>query len=432
MLDIAFIRENKDLVEEKAKQKGLPVNIKRLLALDTERRDLLKTVEDLRKKRNELSKTDKGKPSQDQINAVKQLKIELAERRRYLDETEAEYLRLLKTVPNMPLETVPIGTSPADNKISFEWGTKPEFQFKPKTHWQLGEESGLIDKKRAAKVAGARFAYLAGWAVQLQFALINWTINVLTDQAVLNGIIKLNKLNTTAAPFIPVLPPYMLKTAVFDAMDRLDPRDDRYKVGEDRDDLWLEGSAEHVLGPLHMNETISEDELPIRYLGYATSFRREAGSYGKDTEGIVRLHQFDKLEMESITASANGEDEHKFLIAIQEYLLQQLNLHYRRISKCTADIGKPNASGVDLEVWMPGEGRYLETHTADYMTDFQARRLATKIKTENSLEFAYTNDATALALGRTIAAIMENYQTKDGTIGLPNVLKEYFKGDGSI
>ncbi len=200
-------------------------------------------------------------------------------------------------------------------------------------------------------------------------------------------------------------------------------------MGEDNDNLWLEGSAEHTLGPMYMDEILDEDALPLRYLGYATSFRREAGSYGKDTEGIVRMHQFDKLEMEVFGTAATGRDEHLLLIALQEYMMQQLGIPYRVIMKCTADIGKPNARGVDIEAWMPGEKRYLETHTADYMTDYQARRLKTRTRDkEGKTELIHTNDATAFALGRTLAAIIENYQLADEHIAVPEVLVPFMGG----
>jgi seryl-tRNA synthetase len=195
------------------------------------------------------------------------------------------------------------------------------------------------------------------------------------------------------------------------------------------DDLWLQGSAEHVLGSMHAGEIFEEAELPIRYIGYATSFRREAGTYGKDMEGIFRMHQFDKLEIESFTTANTGPNEHLLFIAIQEYLLTQLGIPYRVVKKCTADIGKPNSSGVDMEAWLPGQDKYRETHTADYMTDYQARRLNTRVRRQyGDLELVHTNDATAFALGRIMIAIIENYQTADYEVGIPVVLQPYLTG----
>ena len=211
----------------------------------------------------------------------------------------------------------------------------------------------------------------------------------------------------------------------------LEPRDDRYKVGAEEDDLWLQGSAEHTLGSMYANEILPESLLPIRYVGYLTSFRREAGTYGKDTEGIFRMHQFDKLEMEVFSTPETGLDEHKLLCALQEYLVQQLGLPYQILLKCTADIGKPNARGIDLEVWLPGQAKYRETHTADYMTDYQSRRLKSRFRSGPKIPQA-TTDATAFALGRTMIAIMENYQTDDGSIVVPEVLRSYMGGKRQI
>jgi seryl-tRNA synthetase len=229
----------------------------------------------------------------------------------------------------------------------------------------------------------------------------------------------------------------MIKTAVFDAMDRLEPRDDRYRVGEPEDDLWLQGSAEHTLGSMYKDEILDEAQFPVRYIGYSSSFRREAGTYGKDTEGIIRMHQFDKLEMEIFSTGEAGLHEHLLLVAIQEYLVAQLGLPYQVLQKCTFDIGKPNARGVDIEVWMPGQAKYRETHTADYMTDYQARRLKTRVRRTNGpnadkVELVHTNDATAFALGRIMVAIMENYQTADGHITVPEVLRPYMGGKSQI
>ncbi len=430
MLDIQFIRDNPEVVKQKSQQKQIDVDIDQLLGFDTKRRELLRQAEDLRRQRNALSEANPGqKPSDEQMAQGRQLKEDLANLEHQLASVEQEFLSLLKTVPNMPLDDVPVGASEADNVVAKEWGTKPQFDFAPQTHWQLAETRGLIDKERAAKVAGSRFAYLKGGLVELQFTVIQWVLRTLSDETIIKQIAERNSLQVSHKPFTPVLPPYMLKTAVYDAMDRLEPRDDRYKVGEAEDDLWLEGSAEHTLGSMHMDEILAAGDLPIRYLGYATSFRREAGSYGKDLEGIIRLHQFDKLEMEVFSAPETGLEEHLLLIAIQEYLMQQLGLSYHLLNKCTADIGKPNARGVDIEVWLPGHGKYVETHTADYMTNYQARRLKARLKRgDGQTELVHTNDATAFALGRTLVAIIENYQTKEGHIRVPDVLKPFMGG----
>lgn len=434
MIDIQFIREHSDEVAEKAKQKGYQVDIPALLALDDERKILLAQTEALRKRRNEIAASMQGgMPSQELIDEGKQLKLELADREAMLAETEANWLTHLKKVPNMPLEDVPVGASEDENVVAKTWGEKPQFDFEPKNHWQLAEARDLIDKERAAKVTGSRFAYLKGGLVQLQFAIVQYVLDMLSDEAVIAKLIADNNLSLAAKAFVPILPPVMIREEIYDKMDRLEPREDRYHIDGQDDNLWLIGSAEHTLGSMYAGEILPESAFPIRYVGYSTSFRQEAGTYGKDTEGIIRMHQFDKLEMEVFSTPETGRDEHLLLIAIQEYLMQQLGLPYQVLMKCTTDIGKPNARGVDIEAWMPGQDKYRETHTADYMTDYQSRRLQTRVRrADGAIELVHTNDATAFALGRTMVAIIENYQTADGAIRVPDVLKPYLKEKETI
>ncbi|MBI4033384.1 serine--tRNA ligase [Candidatus Saccharibacteria bacterium] len=432
MLDIRFIRENAELVAEKSKQKGYEVNIAHLLELDKKRREAQKWIDSQRENLNKVSKDfQKKPPSAGERESIRQSKEIMRQREKELDEYDKEYWPLLKSVPNMPADDVPVGSSEEENVVSKEWGDKPKLDFKPKTHWEVAEACGWIDKERAAKVSGSRFAYILGDLVKLQFALVQFTIATLTNEETLKKIIQDSGLkDVSSRPFVPVLPPAMIRTEVFEAMDRLEPREERYQVGTKEDNLWLQGSAEHTLGPFFMNEVIAEDDLPTRFLGYLTSFRREAGSYGKDIEGIIRMHQFDKLEMESFTTPKQGMNEHFFFVAIQEYLMQQLNIPYRVLNKCTADIGKPNARGIDLEAWLPSQNKYVETHTADFMTDYQARRLGTRYKKigEGGTELVHTNDATAFAPGRTIVAVIENYQTEGGKVGVPVALRPYMGG----
>lgn len=431
MLDIKFIRDNQDAVQTAATQKGYKVSIADLIEADEERRELQQQVDALRERRNANAGLMKGgRPNQELIDEGKQIKIELAEREGYLGNAEAAYYRLLKQVPNMPWDDVPAGTSEDDNVEIKVVGDKPTFEFTPKNHYEIAEAKGWLDKERAAKVAGARFAYVLGDMVLLQQAIVQFVITTLTNEETLRTIAQQNGLNVATKPFVPVLPPLMIKTEPYDQMDRLQPSDDRYKI--EGEELWLQGSAEHVLGSMHAGETFATEELPIRYLGLATSFRKEAGTYGKDMEGIIRMHQFDKLEMESFSSKETSYDEHLFFVAIQEHLLQQLGLPYHVLQKCTADIGKPNARGIDLEVWLPGQGKYRETHTADYMTDYQARRLNTRVRTAEGLELIHTNDATAFALGRAMVAIIENYQTAEGDVKIPEVLQPYFAGRQTI
>jgi seryl-tRNA synthetase len=428
MLDIRFIRKNPDAVQKNAANKRYDVDIKKLLDLDAERRKLLVQTDELRTKRNEITEATKGvRPSEAQIEEGKSVKQQLADVESSFKKIDADYISLLKQVPNMSSDDVPIGQNEDDNVVAKIVGEVPKYDFTPKNHYEIAENRNWIDKVRAAKVTGSRFAYIMGDMVKLQFAIIQFVIDVLMDETKISEIAKKAGLEVSTKPFIPVLPPLMIRTDMYDAMDRLEPRDERYKL--EGDDLWLQGSAEHVLGSMHAGEVFEEAELPIRYIGYATSFRREAGTYGKDMEGILRMHQFDKLEIESFTTANAGPNEHLLFIAIQEYLLTQLGIPYRVVKKCTADIGKPNSSGVDMEAWLPGQDKYRETHTADYMTDYQARRLNTRVRRlSGELELIHTNDATAFALGRIMIAIIENYQTSDQKVSVPAVLQPYLAG----
>jgi seryl-tRNA synthetase len=432
MLDIRFIRTHATEVQENAKRKGYDVSIDDLLRWDKTKRELQQAADELREKRNVISSQMKGgRPSDELVAEGKVLKEQLSEVESKLKEADESFISLLKRVPNMAADDVPVGVTEDENVVAKVVGDKPTFAFTPRNHYEIAEQRDWIDKERAAKVAGSRFAYIKGDLVKLQFAIIQFVINTLSDEDKLKEIADAAGLDVSLRPFTPILPPLMIRTELYDAMDRLEPRDDRYKLEDD--DLWLQGSAEHVLGSMHADEIFDETQLPLRYLGYATSFRREAGTYGKDMEGILRMHQFDKLEMESFTTGDDGLKEHMLFVAIQEYLLAALGLSYQVIQKCTADIGKPNARGIDMEAWLPGQDKYRETHTADYMTDYQARRLKTRVRRDNGdLELVHTNDATAFALGRIMIAIIENGQDEKGTIAVPGVLQPYLGGKTTL
>lgn len=430
MLDIRYIRENPETVQKKAEQKGFSVDISSLLQRDESRRHLLQQAEELRQKRNEHAEAlKKGRPTEAQISEGRGIKQELATIEETLRETEESFWAELKKIPNMPLDFVPVGASEEDNVVTKTVGDKPTFDFEPKNHWQIGEPRGFIDKERAAKVAGSRFAYVKGDLVRLHLALIHWAIDILTDESILKQIIAENNLQVSSKPFVPVLPPAVIRTEVYEATGRLNAEEVTYKLADD--DLWLNASAEHSMAPMYLNEIVPEAELPIRYVAYATSFRREAGTYGKDMEGIFRLHQFDKLEMESFTTPETGLEEHKLMVAIQEYLMQQLKIPYQVVQKCTYDIGGPNATGVDIDAWLPAQGKYRETHTADYITDYQTRRMQSRLRRhDGQVELMHTNDATALSM-RPLIAILENYQNSDGSVTVPDVLRPYI-GDKTI
>lgn len=432
MLDIRFIRTHAAEVQKNAKNKGYNVSVDELLEWDKTKRQLQQQADELREKRNEISSQMKGgKPSAEAIAAGKVVKEQLGDVEAHLKEADEAFTKLLKLVPNMAAADVPVGATEDENVVAKVVGDKPAFDFTPRNHADIAEQRGWLDKERAAKVTGSRFAYIKGDLVKLQLAIVQFVINTLSDETILKEIADGINLDVSPRPFTPILPPLMIRTELYDAMDRLEPSDDRYKL--EGDDLWLQGSAEHVLGSMHADEIFDEKQLPLRYLGYATSFRREAGTYGKDMEGILRMHQFDKLEMESFTTGEDGLKEHLLFVAIQEYLLKTLEIPYQVIQKCTADIGKPNARGVDMEAWLPGQDKYRETHTADYMTDYQSRRLKTRVRRANGdLELVHTNDATAFALGRIMIAIIENNQQTDGTVTVPKALQLYLGGKTTL
>ena len=424
MLDIKFIRENPELVKEAARNKGVKLDLDQLLAVDERRRHVIQELEGKRAKQNAGSRGGPKAPTE--IEGLKKLKEEIKILEEEIKHVEEDFYDLMSKLPNIPSEDTPVGKDESENKVLREVGKKTVLAFKPKEHWELGEDLGVIDTATAGNVSGARFAYLKGALGLMQFALVQLVFSVLTDEGILKKIIKKAGLKVVSKPFLPVIPPVFIKPDVMQKMARLEPKEERYHIPSD--DLYLIGSAEHTLGPLHMDETIPEKNLPIRYIGYSTAFRREAGTYGKDTKGILRVHQFDKLEMESFCLPEDSVEEQNFFVATQEYLMQSLGIPYRVVQICTGDMGGPDARQIDIECWMPGQNRYRETHTADMMTDYQARRLNTKVKRNGKTEFVHMNDATAIAIGRTIIAIMENYQTKKGTVVVPKVLRKWMNG----
>jgi seryl-tRNA synthetase len=431
MLDIRYIRENAAAVQENARRKGYDVNVDELLRLDKAKRQLQQQADELREKRNDISSRMKGgKPEPSLIEEGKAVKDQLTTVEVSLKEADATFIEQLKKFPNMALATVPVGTTEDENVVIQTVGEKPQFDFAPKNHWELAETKDWIDKARAAKIAGARFAYLKGDLVRLELALWQFGMDVLGNEAILQKIIDDNGLKVSAKPFIPVIPPAVARTAVFQATGRLNKEEQTYKLEDE--DLWLNASAEHTMAPMYMDEILAEDSLPIRLVGYTTAFRREAGTYGKDAEGIFRLHQFNKLEMESFTSADTSLEEHLFMVAIQEYLMQQLGLPYQVLEKCTADIGRPNAKGVDIEVWLPAQNSYRETHTADYITDFQTRAMKTRVRRgDGSIELAHTNDATVFS-ERPLIAIIENFQTASGDVVVPEVLRPFMGGRETV
>lgn len=425
MLDIKFIRENKELITKNNATRNVKIDLDELLDLDQEKLNLQKKIDELRAERNKRSKT---KPTEEEILLMRKLGEEVAGLEALVEDKEEELRELLFKVPNLTHDSVPHGKDETKNKVIRKWGEPKEFGFEPKDHLDLGEQLNIIDVKTAAEVTGSRFAYLKGKLAMLEFALLNHALSIVTNPETIEKIAKENKISVSTAPFIPIIPPVMIRPDVMHQMGRLEPREERYHI--ESDDLYLVGSAEHTLGPMYMGKTLAEKELPLRYVGFSTAFRREAGSYGKDTKGIFRVHQFDKLELESFTLPENSLAEQDLFVTIQEHLMQTLELPYQVVLKCTGDMGAPDYREFDIETWIPSQKRYRETHTSDLMTDYQSRRLNTKVKrSAGQNEFVHMNDATAFAIGRTLIAILENYQKADGSIVVPEALRKYVSFD---
>src|SRR3990167_5543619 len=378
MLDIKFIRENSALVKKIAKEKRVEVDIDKLLKLDEKRRAHIVKLEGMRAQQRKLGSGHKGKPPKEIMVRLKELSDDIKVAQEAQNTLDEEYQKLLWTVPNIVHESVPHGKDESENKIVRKVGKHLTMDFHPKEHWELGAALGIIDIVHASEVSGARFAYLKGKLALLQFALINFALSVLTDEKKLAQIAKDTKLKVSTKPFTAVIPPVLMRPEIMHQMGRLEPREERYHI--ESDDLYLVGSAEHTLGPMYMGKTLAEKELPLRYVGFSTAFRREAGSYGKDTKGIFSVHQFDKLELESFTLPENSLAEQDLFVTIQEHLMQTLELPYQVVLKCTGDMGAPDYREFDIETWIPSQKRYRETHTSDLMTDYQSRRLNTKVK----------------------------------------------------
>ncbi len=421
MIDINLIRENPDLFKKACVSKNAKVDIDRVIFLDSERRRVQQELDGVNAERKEAGKNrdvEKGKALKESAALLEAETLEI----------EEEFRPLVLSIPNLPSSDTPVGKDDSENVVLRQWGTKRDFGFAPKDHMAIGEALGIIDTEKATEIAGTRFAYLMGDLVLMQYALQQLAFSVVTHEGTLKTIIERAGLDVSSRPFVPVAPPLMIRPEVFLKMARLEPKDERYYLPAD--DLFLIGSAEHTLGPIHMGETLKESQLPARYVAFTPAFRREAGSYGKDTKGILRLHQFDKVEMESFSAPESGQAEQDLFVAIQEHLMQTLGIPYQVVMTCTGDQGDPDARHLDLESWMPGQSQYRETHSSDYMTDYQTRRLATKVRrADGTTQFVHTNDATAFAVGRTIIAILENYQQEDGSVTVPEALVPYMGKD---
>ena len=412
MLDINFIRENPEKVKEACKNKNANVDVDRVLELDKKKRELMTEMETLKAEQNKISRG--GAENKEIFAQAKEIKEKIKEMEPELEKVELELRLLLLQLPNIPFDDVPVGKDDSQNVVLRKVG-KPAFAAlkrgfgEARDYMQLGENLDLIDTERAGKVAGSRFGYIKGELALLEFALIN---------LVMDTVKKEN--------FVPVIPPVMLKdemargTGYFEATDETEA----YFLPQDK--MYLAGTSEQPMVSMHSGEILNEKDLPKRYVAFSTCFRREAGSYGKDTKGILRVHQFDKLEMVIFAKPEDSKNEHKLLLSIEEKLMKALGLPYQVINICTGDLGRPAAAKYDIEAWLPSENKYRETHSTSNCTDFQARRLNIRYRDKSGkINFLHTLNGTAFAIGRILIMIMENYQQKDGSIKVPKALQKY-------
>ena len=421
MLDIKLIREKPDYVRENLKRRGDPEKLEmldRLIECDREWRKNLTELNELRHQRrkitNEIAQLKKrGEEITDKIEAAKKIDAEIEVLEKKVRELEEKVSYYLMRIPNLLHESVPYGVDENDNVTVKTWGEIPKFDFKVKDHIELGLSLGIMDLERAAKVAGARFYYLKGLGVLLDMALINFALNELVKKG-----------------YKPVEPPYMMRRKAYEGATALtDFEEMLYKIEDE--DLYLIATSEHPIAAMYMNEVLNAEELPLKFVGVSACFRREAGAHGKDTRGIFRTHQFNKVEQFIFCLPEQSWEMHEELLRNAEELVQKLGLPYRVVNVCTGDIGSFAAKKYDIEVWMPAQNRYREIISCSNCTDYQARRLNIRYREKEGAPpkgVVHTLNSTALATGRTIVAILENYQQEDGSVLIPEVLRPYMGG----
>jgi len=415
MLDIQFIRNHPKEVVDGAKAKGVDIDVDALLALDEKRRKLIAEVESKRHEQKtageRLASEKDPEAKKKAIGDLRVLKEGYQKLNDELKGLEDEYIAMMRLIPNLPRPDVKFGKDESDNEVLREVGEKPSFDFTPKDHLELGELHGIIDTERAVKTSGARFGFIKGDLALMEFALMQYALHTLVPKG-----------------FTAVLPPVLVKPEAMAAMGYMDGHSEEIYALRD-DELVLVGTSEQSIGPMHMDETLKTEELPLRYVAFSSCFRREAGSYGKDTRGILRVHQFNKMEMFSFTAPDASEEEHEFLLACQEELMGGLKLPYRVVRQSTGDMGTPSARTYDIETWLPSQGKYRETHSASTTTDFQSRRLNIGCRNPETRkrELVHMLNGTAFP-ERLLIAIIENGQQADGTIRIPDVLVPYMGG----
>ena len=411
MLDIRAIREDPDRFRAGLARRNMADAVDELLAADERRRSLTVRVEELRAEQNRASKQigkAQGEEKQKLIAAVAEVSKEIQKLEPQLADAEAELNALLARVPNVPHESAPDGFTEEDAVEVRRHGQPTTFDFEPKDHAALGELLGVLDTERGARTSGSRFVYLLGDIVQVQFALLRHALDVLVDKG-----------------FTPVIPPVLVREEAMYGSGFL-PTDEVNIYVTQPDELYLVGTSEVSLAAFHMNEILDERDLPIRYAGYSTCFRREAGSYGKDLGGMFRVHQFDKVEMFSFARPEDSWDEHEFMVGIEEQIVGNLELPYRVVNIAAGDLGSAAAKKYDIEVWLPGQNRYRELTSCSNYVDYGARRAQTRVRREaGEIEVLHTLNGTATAIGRTIIAILENGQQADGSVALPKVLHQF-------
>jgi seryl-tRNA synthetase len=420
MLDIKFVREHLEQVEQALKSRGQEISLEEYCRRETERRQLLTRLEELRHERNTLSqkvgalmkagKPNEAQPLKDRAGAVNNdIKALEAEA-----EAQDSWVReFLLNLPNIPHESVPLGASSDDNPVVRTWGAAPPFSFEPKPHWDIGENLGILDFERAAKIAGARFALLKGAGALLERALINFMLD----------------LHTKKHGYLEVLPPFMTNRAAMTGTGQLPKfREDLFKL-EDWD-YFLVPTAEVPVTNIHREEILRAEDLPLYYTAYTPCFRSEAGSYGKDVRGLIRQHQFNKVELVKFTLPETSYDELESLLRDAEEVLQELGLHYRVVVLCTGDMGFAAAKTYDIEVWLPGQELYREISSCSNFESYQARRAAIRYRRPGvkGTELVHTLNGSGLAVGRTLVAILENYQQADGSVVIPEKLRSYMGG----
>ena len=419
MLDIELLRKDPEWVRERlsTRDKAYAELVDKALELDRERRAILKEIERLRAERNAKSKEigrlkKEGKDTSELEAEVKNLRESIEKYEVELSEVETKLREVMLSIPNLPHESVPVGEDESQNVEVRRWGKPREFNFQPKPHWEIGERLGIIDFERASKLSGSRFSVLLGWGAKLERALINFMLDLHSKKG-----------------YKEVLPPHLVRPEILIGTGQL-PKFEEELYRCERDDLYLIPTAEVPLTNLFRDEILSEDQLPIYMVSYTPCYRREAGSYGKDVRGLIRQHQFDKVELVTIVKPEHSYEELERLTADAEAVLQALGLPYRVVLLCTGDMGFASAKTYDIEVWFPSQGRYREISSCSNCEDFQARRMNTKYRdSQGKLHFVHTLNGSGLAVGRTLSAILENYQQEDGSVIVPPALRDYLGVD---